>query len=62
MSITIPAKVNTESIRLRYLVVILRRADVLDLPQPGQYDEVFFKTIKFAYCFDRKRHYTPTYL
>ena len=37
MSITIPARVNTESIRLRYLVVILRRADVLDLPQPGQW-------------------------
>ena len=36
MSITIPARVNTESIRSRYLVVILRRADVLDLPQPGQ--------------------------
>ena len=35
MSITIPARVNTESIRLRYLVVILRRVDVLDLPQPG---------------------------
>ena len=38
MSITIPARVNTESIRLRYLVVILRRADVLDIPQPGQAD------------------------
>ena len=38
MSITIPARVNTESIRLQYLVVILRRVDVLDLPQPGQLD------------------------
>ena len=45
MSITIPARVNTESIRLRYLVVILRRAGVLNLPQPGQHEQRHPRTI-----------------